>query len=68
MLSEGVLEDITDRPYMVLWTKNEFEGVQAHFDTDGALAGINVGQHVTVRCIGDNVIMGSPMLRRCILE
>ena len=65
---QAIRKDITDHPYMVLWTKNEFEGVQARFDTDGALAGIKVGQHVTVRCIGDNVIMGSPMLRRCILE
>jgi hypothetical protein len=65
---KAIKKDITDRPYMILWTKNEFEGVQAHFDADGALAGVKVSQHVTVRCIGDNVILGSPMLRRCILE
>lgn len=65
---QAIKKDITDHPYMVLWTRNEFEGVQAHFETEGALAGVTVGQHVAVRCIGDNVIMGSPMLRRCILE
>jgi hypothetical protein len=65
---QAIKKDITDHPYMILWTRNEFEGVQARFDTDGALGRVSTGQHVTVRCIGDNVIMGSPMLRQCVLE
>jgi hypothetical protein len=65
---QAIKKDIMDRPYVVLWTRDQFSGVHAHFETDGALAGIKVNQRVAVRCIGDNVIMGSPLLRRCILE
>lgn len=64
----AIKKDIMDLPYLVLWTKNEFDGVQARFEATGALAQIRVGQHVAVRCIGDNVILGSPMLRECILD
>jgi tRNA_anti-like len=65
---QAIKKDFTDAPYLVLWTKNEFEGVHARFENDAALAQLRVGQHVTVRCIGDNVVMGSPVLRGCVLE
>lgn len=65
---QAIKKGITDKPYVVLWTKNEFEGVHANFESEQGLSGIAVGQHITVRCIGDNVIMGSPMLRDCILD
>jgi hypothetical protein len=53
--AQAIKKYITNSPYVALWTKNEFEGVQARFETV-ALGQVRVGQHVTVRCIGDSVI------------
>lgn len=65
---QAVKKDIADKPYVVLWTKNEFMGVHANFQDENGLSGISVGQHITLRCIGDNVILGSPLLRDCVLD
>ena len=65
---QAIKKDFTDTPYVEIWTRNEMLGVQAQFESEGGLAQVAVGQRITVRCIGDNVIMGSPMLRRCVLE
>lgn len=65
---DAVKKDITDDPYIVLKTKNQFAGVHAYFDNDNDLAGLRRGHEIWVRCLGDNVILGSPMLRRCIVE
>lgn len=64
----AIKRDFVDAPYMVLETGDAFEGVHAHFDSDGALAQVRQGQLVTLRCVGDNVVMGSPVLRRCVVE
>ena len=53
---------------MEIWTTNRFESVHASFDDTGALSQLKPGDRVVVRCIGNNVIMGSPMLRSCVLE
>lgn len=45
-----------------------FMGVHANFDEPGGLAGLAPGKQIVVRCIGNNVIMGSPMLKDCVLE
>ncbi len=66
---QAVKKDFMDDVYVVLWTTNEFEGVHANFKGDGnGLAGVSPGDHIAVRCRGDNVIMGSPMLKDCILD
>lgn len=65
---QAIRKDFLGHPYVVLWTTNEFEGVHARFDDDGGLASLTPGAHVTIRCIGDNVVMHSPVLRRCTLE
>ena len=52
----------------VLWTSNEFSGVNANFDNDGFLAKLKPGDHVTVQCRGHGMIMGSPMLDDCVLQ
>lgn len=65
---EAIKKDITDDPYMVIKTNNMFLGVHAKFDSPDGLSRIPPGKQVTVRCIGNNVIMGSPMLKDCVLE
>ena len=64
----AIKKGITDRPYVVLWTANEFSGVHANFQDESGLAGISVNKRITVRCVGDNVMAGSPMLKACVLE
>jgi hypothetical protein len=70
----GAVKDIMkvlDRPFLVLWTRNEFVGVHANFDRDKeqSLAGIHPGDHVIVLCTGDGAGLGeSPMLDGCTLE
>jgi len=65
---QGIKKGITDKPYLVLWTTNEFSGVHANFDNDGVLGTLKVGDHVTVQCRGAGMIMGSPMLHDCVLQ
>jgi hypothetical protein len=64
---QSIDRGIGDEPYVVLWTRNEFAGVQAHFQDKAGLSSLAKGQHITVRCMGDGMIMGSPMLRDCVL-
>ncbi|TMQ15353.1 MAG: hypothetical protein E6J90_02430 [Deltaproteobacteria bacterium] len=65
---KAIRKDILNDPYMEIWTTNRFESVHASFDDTGALSQLKPGDRVVVRCIGNNVIMGSPMLRSCVLE
>lgn len=67
-IAKAIKKDILDDPFLTIGTGNQFEDVLAHFDHDGSLGSVRVGARVTVRCIGDNVILGSPVLRRCVLE
>lgn len=69
----GVLDSIEsglgDTPYLTLRAGDEynFNTPQAHFDkaeTD-SLISLSKGETVTLRCIGDGEIIGSPMLSDC---
>lgn len=65
---QGIKKGITNKPYLVLWTSNEFSGVHANFENDGILGSMKAGDHVTVQCRGDGMIMGSPMLDDCVMQ
>lgn len=65
---DSIKKDITDDPYVVLRTDNRFMGVHANFEDTAGLSALSAGQKITVRCIGNNVIMGSPILKDCVLE
>ena len=65
---EAIKKDIADNPYVVLATKNKFTGVHAKFDSARSLDRLSVGDGITVRCYGNNVIMGSPMLTGCVFN
>ena len=65
---QSIERGIGDDPYLVIWTRNEFNGVQAHFQSKGGLGSLSKGQHVTVRCMGDGRVLGSPILQECVLE
>jgi hypothetical protein len=65
---DSIKKGITDKPYVVIKTDNQFMGVHANFDDSAGLSGLAAGKQITVRCIGNNVVMGSPMLKDCVLE
>ena len=65
---KSINKGITDRPYIILWTTNEYEGVHANFADEGTLGTLKIGDHITVRCRGDMMIIGSPMLKDCVLQ
>ncbi len=62
-------KDILDDPFLELATSNQFMGVLAKFKSGGGgLDGMKRGERVTVRCRGDNVFAGSPILADCALD
>lgn len=65
---KAIKKDFMDDPYVVLGTSNMFEGVHARFEDAAGLSGLRQGSTITVRCIGNNVVLGSPMLKHCVLE
>jgi hypothetical protein len=65
---DAIKKGISDDPYVTLKTGEMFNDVHANFEDEGTLGTLHPGQRISVRCIGDNVIMGSPMLKRCVLE
>jgi hypothetical protein len=65
---DSIKKGITNEPYVVLRSDGAFLGVHAHFEQTAGLGGLSPGNQVTIRCIGNNVIMGSPMLKSCVLE
>lgn len=67
---DAIKKDITDDAYVVLRSANRFEGVRASFsgDANAALSALKPGKPITLRCIGDNVIIGSPKLKGCVIE
>ena len=67
---DAIKKDITDDPYVVLRSANRFEGVHASFAGDAlsTLTALKPGKPITLRCIGDNVIIGSPKLKGCVIE
>lgn len=67
---DAIRKGITDEPYLVLRAGEMFDSVQAHFEDDAQalLRRLSNGESVTVRCIGDGMILNSPMLKDCIVE
>ena len=66
---QSINKNILDDPYVVLWTPNEFMGTHCQFTGDGAgLARVSKGDHISVRCRGAGKVVGSPILRDCVLE
>jgi hypothetical protein len=66
----SINKGIGDSMYLVYSTSNQFEGVQAHLAASqkSKAAGLSKGASVTVECIGDGMIIGSPMLKDCTIE
>jgi hypothetical protein len=64
----SIKKGITDEPYVVLRAAHEFLGVHANFEDASGLRDLAPGKQIVVRCIGNNVIMGSPRLKNCVLE
>jgi hypothetical protein len=55
-------------PYVVLGTSNPFESAHAKFEDNGGLSSLKPGSRVTLRCVGDSVVLGSPLLKDCVLD
>lgn len=67
---KSIKKDILDNPYVELSTSEMFENVDAHF-ADGATAALGKlapGNKITVSCVGNNVVIGSPQLKDCSLQ
>lgn len=63
-----IAKDVMDDPYVNLAAGNDFDSVDAHFDKDGGLASLKRGQQVTLRCRGNNVMLGDPQLADCSVQ
>jgi len=66
----GVKKGILDDPYIELATSGPYQSVWAHFPEEraGSLRALARGARITVRCIGDNVTIGMPQLKDCVLQ
>lgn len=69
-LVRAVKKDFRDRPYVELATSNQFMSVHARFANSEVdeLKGFLRGDKLIIRCIGNNVVIGSPQLTSCVLE
>jgi hypothetical protein len=65
---DSIKKDFTGDPYVVLRTTNPFMGVHASFEDNSGLSALGAGRKITLRCIGNNVTLGSPVLKDCVLE
>jgi hypothetical protein len=67
---KSIAKDITDEPYLTLEVSGPFDHVRAKFDSEreSVLGVLSRGQQVTLRCRGDNIILGSPKLKDCVLD
>ena len=61
--------DFTDDPVVEFVTGVPFQTVHAGFDKDSgaAVAALTKGQKATVRCQSISEVIGTPMLRDCVL-
>ena len=66
----AVKKDPFGKPYVMLATGSMFESVHARFATDRAsdLRSFLRGDKVIMRCVGNNVVLGSPQLKDCVLQ
>jgi|LULJ01.1.fsa_nt_gb hypothetical protein len=69
---ESIQADFSDKPFLTLKAGDQFEfnQPQAHFaESDEAKAGdLKKGQKVTLLCVGDSEMAGTPMLKDCVLQ
>jgi osmotically-inducible protein OsmY len=66
----SINKDFTDSVYLVLETSNQFMGVHANLresETSKAST-LSKGSTVTVVCEGNGMIVGSPMLKDCVIQ
>lgn len=66
----SINRDFLDKPYLMLRAPNEFMGVHADLRESQATlaAGLSRGQRVSLVCEGNGMIVGSPMLKDCVIE
>lgn len=67
---DAIDSSIGDKAVVRLQTPNSFMSVQAQGDdafTDAA-ATLSKGQQVTMICKGDGEVIGSPMLKNCVIQ
>jgi len=66
----SINKDFTDSAFLMLETSNEFMGVHAGLrDSEVSKAsGLSKGQVITVVCEGHGMIIGSPMLKDCVIQ
>lgn len=61
----GISKNAFGSIYVELRTSNEFMGIHANGLPENVAAGLTKGQKITVRCTGNGLLMGSPMLDDC---
>jgi osmotically-inducible protein OsmY len=66
----SINKDFTDSIYLVLETSNQFMGVHANLRGSEAskASTLSKGSAVTVVCEGNGMIVGSPMLKDCVIQ
>jgi TPR repeat protein len=67
---KSINKDFADDIYLVLDTSNEFESVQAllRSSEESRAASLSRGEFLTVVCTGNGMIIGSPMLKDCLIQ
>lgn len=63
-------KSIGDAMYLSIATSNQFQSIQAHLveSQKSKAATLKKGEDVTVECVGDGMLIGSPMLRECSIQ
>jgi len=66
----SINKDFTDSVYLMLETSNEFMGVHANLRGSevSKASTLSKGSTVTVVCEGNGMIVGSPMLKDCVIQ
>ena len=68
---DSINSGINDEPYVVFKSKRIFNGLQAKFSKSASpekISALRKGKLLTLVCLGDGEIMGTPMLRDCEFE
>ena len=69
---ESIEADLMDEPYLVLKAGDQFEfnKPQAHLakEDEAKAATLSKGQQITLRCIGNSEVGGTPMLKDCVIQ
>ena len=69
---ESIEAGLMDEPYLVLKAGDQFEfnKPQAHLakEDEAKAATLSKGQQITLRCIGNSEVGGTPMLKDCVIQ